>query len=120
MPLMLWRSLSLKSTLPTTFFTPTSLLNPFGILIDCVLFVGKPLPLQVTVAPAKAQPATWRLAGLITTPWAWRSLTASTMLLAQSPVTVGERQLPPLVVEATMKGLVIPPKELPTSYIWPS
>src|SRR5271165_535499 len=120
MPLMLWRSLRRKSTLLTKFFTSTSLLNPFGMLIDWVLFVGKPLPLQVTVAPARAQPATCRLAGLISTPSACRSLMASTMLLAQSPVTVRERQLPPLVVEATMKGLVIPPKELPTLYIWPS
>src|SRR5271154_5798063 len=119
MPLIFWRSLTLKSPRPTKFFTLTSLLNPFGMLIVGLLLVGNPLPLQVTAEPASAQPATCKLAGLIVTPEACRSAMASTMLPAQSPVTLGERQLPAAGIE-TIDGLVIPPNELATSYIWPS
>src|ERR1700722_14224558 len=117
-PLMLWRSLTLKSTLATTFLTPTSLLNPFAMLIVGLLFVGNPLPLQLTVEPESEQPATCKLAGLTVTPAAWRSATASGMLSAQSPVAT-KRQVP-LAGIVTIEGLVIPPKELLTLYIWPS
>src|ERR1700689_735483 len=119
MPLTLWCWLMLKSTLPTAFFTPTSLLNPLGMLMVGSLFVGKPVPLQLTVAfggvPESAHPATCRLAGLMVTPPACRSAITSGMLSAQSPVAVNRQVV--FVGIVTIEGLVIPPNELATSYI---
>src|SRR5271169_5057961 len=85
----------------------------FGLLL-----VGKPVPLHVTVMPESAHPATCKLAGLIVTPPACRSAIAFGMLFAQSPVA-RKRQLPAVGIE-TIDGLVMPPNEFPTSYIWPS
>src|ERR1700674_513297 len=100
-PLMRFLSLALKSTLPIALYTLTSLANPFGIEMACVavrpepifvwLFVGKPVPLQVTVEPERAQPAIFKEAGLTTIPAATaagdvRSAITSGMLFWQSPV----------------------------------
>src|SRR5580692_2638419 len=119
MPLTVWCGLTLKSTLATAFFTLTLLLNPLGMLMVGSLFVGKPLPLQLTVAfggaPDSAHPATCRLAGLMVTPPACRSATTSGMLSAQSPVAMN-RQVA-FVGMVTIDGLVIPPNEFATSYI---
>src|SRR5882724_7495446 len=106
------------STLPTTLSTPTWLANPLTILMVGLLLVGNPVPSHVTAEPASAQPATFRLAGLIATPAACRSAIALGMLPAQSPVAM-KRQLP-AVGNEIMDGLVTPPNWFPTSYRWPS
>src|ERR1700730_8670785 len=98
MPLMLWRGLMLKSTLPMALSTRTLLGNPCTMLIDWVLLVGKPVPAQVTVAvtpePLTLQPEISRLAALRGTLFASRSSIALGMLPPQSPVTSGEMQFP--------------------------
>src|ERR1700675_2978737 len=78
----------LKSTLPSALSTPTLLGNPCTMLIDCVLFVGKPVPAQLTVAetpePLTLHPEISRLAALIGTLFASRSSIAFGMLPPQS------------------------------------
>src|SRR5215475_2938229 len=111
---MLFRSLILKSTLPTTLSTWTLLLNPLVIAIPCVLFMGNPEPLQVTVFPDMAHPAMFRLAGLIGIPPAWRLAIASGILLAQSPAMPNEQVGLSGTGRCCIEGLVTPPNELPT------
>src|SRR5258708_10505387 len=110
--LRLLRSFTLKSNFATTLSTPTWLGKPLTILIDGLVFVGKPVPSQDTTPPEIAHPATFRLAGLIVTPCACKSATAFGILPAQSPVV--ERQFPASGI-ATIDGLGTPPKAFPTS-----
>src|SRR5580658_9120991 len=72
-PLMWLLAVTLASIFPIPLCTVTSLAKPFGILMFGLLFVGKPVPLQVTVAPESAQPAMFKLAGLTVIPPACRS-----------------------------------------------
>src|ERR1700675_3546326 len=57
------------------------------MLVVGLLLVGKPEPLQVTVAPVTLQPEISWLAGLMVTPLATRSAIAFGILPPQSPLT---------------------------------
>src|SRR5260370_28495761 len=83
-----------------------------------LLLVGKPLPLHVTVAPERAQPATCKLAGLTVIPPACMSAIVSGILSAQSPVLRNRHVA--LAGIPTIHRLVTPPNQLPTLYRLPS
>src|ERR1700689_461200 len=108
-------SLMLLSSLAIKLSTPTSLGNPFTMLMVGLLLSGKPVPLQETDPEGETvQPEIVWLALLMGTPLAIRSAIASGMLPPQSPCTVmqvGDAG----VGRCTMVGLVTPPKEFPTS-----
>src|SRR5215471_7661585 len=112
-PLMLFRSLRVTSTFPTTLSTCTLLLNPLVIPIPCVLFMGNPEPSH---APELLQPAIFKLAALTPKPLVLaancKSAMASGMLSAQSPANPNAQL--PFAAMCCIEGLVTPPNELPT------
>ena len=93
------------------------------MLMVGLLFRGKPVPLHSTVPPESAHPATFKAAGLTVIPAAiaagdMRSNITSGMLFAQSWVVrpvVRKEQFGVAGVIETIDGLVMPPKEFPTS-----